>query len=100
MTWVIPCDFIRRLIFTARHYTAWPAKNQEIFIAFPIIRMGIAAQAAQRAAGPLYGASATQDAGMCGHSGAGLAERAYRLSEAGRYRSAPVKETQNCPYAN
>ena len=56
------------------------------------MRMGIAAQAEQRAAGPLYGAAATQDAGMCGHSGAGLAERAYRLSEAGRYRSAPLRK--------
>ena len=64
------------------------------------MRMGIAAQAAQRASGPLYGATATQDAGMLGHFGAGLAECAYRLSEAGRYRSAPVKETQNCHYAN
>ena len=27
----MPCDFIRRPIFTARHYKAWLVKNQEVF---------------------------------------------------------------------
>ena len=86
----MPCDFIRRLIFTVQHYTAWPVRNQEVFYLPFGHALGNSRASGAKGAGPLYGASATQDAGMCGHFGAGLAERAYRLSEAGRYRSAPL----------